>query len=229
MARIVKEEEYNAKRNEILSYALSLVYSKGYLTMTIQDILDGLKISRGALYHYFDSKQAILEGMVDRLVQESEQLLLPIVEDAELSAIEKYRHYLAAAAGWKRAEKPLIMELLRVWYSEGNAFLRQKMTSESLKRIARLIERIIRQGIEEKVFATQYPAQVANICVGLSLSLTDSMVDLILSPKPDQDPLQEMAAITNACFESIERILGAPEGSLKIFDAHSFEEWFIPG
>lgn len=56
MARIVKEEAYNAKRNEILDIALSLVYSKGYEQMTIQDILDGLHISRGALYHYFDSK-----------------------------------------------------------------------------------------------------------------------------------------------------------------------------
>lgn len=53
MARLVKEEEYNAKRNEILDIALSLVYSKGYEQMTIQDILDGLHISRGAFYHYF--------------------------------------------------------------------------------------------------------------------------------------------------------------------------------
>ena len=50
MARIFKEEEFNAKRNEILDFSLGLVYSKGYAQMTIQDILDGLHISRGALY-----------------------------------------------------------------------------------------------------------------------------------------------------------------------------------
>ena len=67
MARILKEEEYNAKRNKILDFAQGLVYSRGYAHMTIQDILDGLKISRGALYHYFDSKDALLEALVDRM------------------------------------------------------------------------------------------------------------------------------------------------------------------
>ena len=56
MARILKEEEHTAKRNEILDAALQLVYSKGYEKMTIQDILDQLQISKGAFYHYFDSK-----------------------------------------------------------------------------------------------------------------------------------------------------------------------------
>jgi AcrR family transcriptional regulator len=60
MARIVKEEEYLARRNEILDASLRLVYSKGYDKMTIQDILDQLHISKGAFYHYFDSKVAVL-------------------------------------------------------------------------------------------------------------------------------------------------------------------------
>ena len=47
MARTVNEGEYNAKRGEILDVALRLVYSKGYQEMSIQDILDGLGISRG--------------------------------------------------------------------------------------------------------------------------------------------------------------------------------------
>ncbi len=35
MARVVKPEEYAAKRNEILDTSLRLVYSKGYDKMTI--------------------------------------------------------------------------------------------------------------------------------------------------------------------------------------------------
>jgi AcrR family transcriptional regulator len=48
MARIVKEEEYAARRNEILDAAQRLVYTKGYEHMTIQDILDDRHISKGA-------------------------------------------------------------------------------------------------------------------------------------------------------------------------------------
>ena len=55
MSRIVKEEEYTLRRNDILDTARRLVYTKGYEQMTIQDILDALQISKGAFYHYFDS------------------------------------------------------------------------------------------------------------------------------------------------------------------------------
>ena len=64
MARAVKEQEYVAKRNGILDAMQRFVYTKGYEQMTIQDILDDLQISKGAFYHYFDSKQAVLEALV---------------------------------------------------------------------------------------------------------------------------------------------------------------------
>ena len=54
MPRVVKEEDYAARRNEILDVARQLVYTKGYEQMSIQDILDALKISKGAFYHYFE-------------------------------------------------------------------------------------------------------------------------------------------------------------------------------
>lgn len=231
MARILKEEEYNAKRNEILDYSLSLVYSKGYAQMTIQDILDGLHISRGALYHYFDSKQALLQAMVDRVGREAVQTFLPIVQDPHLSAIEKFRRYFETSAQWKSMQKELILSVLATWYSDENAFIRQKMAAESLKGTPRLLELIIRQGIEEKVFTTRFPEQAAIIITGIALSLTDTIIGIVISPKPDQATIQKAKTVLDAYFEayfdSIERILGAPAGSLKVFDAEVFKEWLV--
>jgi len=215
MARLVKEEAYNAKRNEILDIALSLVYSKGYEQMTIQDILDGLHISRGALYHYFDSKQAL----VDRMGKEAQQTLLPIVQDPDLSTLQKFRRYFEASARWKTNQKTLIISLLRMWYTDENAFIRQKMTSESLKSTAHLLEPIIRQGIEEKVFTTRFPEQVAVIVAGVALSLMDTIIGLLLSPRPDQATFQQAEITLDAYVDTIERIVGAPSGSLNIFEA----------
>ena len=65
MARIVKEPA--VRRNEILDAAQRLVYRKGYEQMTIQDILDDLHLSKGAFYHYFDSKQSLLEALIERM------------------------------------------------------------------------------------------------------------------------------------------------------------------
>ena len=101
MARIVKEEEYAEKRNAILDVAQRLIYTKGYEQMTIQDILDDLQISKGAFYHYFDSKQALLEAMIERMGEEMEQFLMLIVHDPMLSALDKFQRFLATANRWK--------------------------------------------------------------------------------------------------------------------------------
>ena len=231
MARILKEEEYNAKRNQILDFSLSLVYAKGYAQMTIQDILDGLHISRGALYHYFDSKEDLLEALVSRAGSQATQAFLPIVQDPQLSAIEKFRRYFEASAQWKSAQKELIVDLLATWYSDENTFIRHKMNAESLKGTPRLLEPMIRQGIEEKVFTTRFPEQAAIVITGVALSLTDTIIGLVLSPKPDRAAIQEIQTRLDvyfeAYFDTIERILGAPAGSLKVFDAGVFKEWLV--
>ncbi len=225
MARILKEDEYNAKRSEILDFALHLVYTRGYAQMTIQDILDGLHISRGALYHYFDSKEALLEALVERMGKQAEQAILPIVEDPHLSALEKFRRYFELSASLKSQQKELITSLMRMWYSDENTFLRQKLNEGSLKGTSRLFEPIIRQGIQEKVFTTRYPRQAAVIITGAALSLTDTITGLLLAPRVDQAVLDELAVTLDAYVDCIERILGAPAGSLKVFGPDTFKDW----
>ena len=225
MARIVKEEEYNAKRSEILDVGLSLVYTKGYEQMTIQDILDGLSISRGAFYHYFDSKQALLEALVERMGRQAEQAILPIVQDPHLTAVEKFCRYFEVSGRSKSMQKELVTSLMRLWYSDENALIRQKMIRDALRHTPRLLEPIIRQGIAEKVFTTAFPEQAAVIIAGIDLSLSDAIIAPLLAPGPGQEAQQKLAPLLAAYADAVERILGAPAGSLKVFAADDFKEW----
>lgn len=230
MARSVKPEAHVAKRSEILDAAQRLIYVKGYERMAIQDILDELKISKGAFYHYFDSKQAVLEALVERMGKEAEQSLLPIVEDPQLPAIQKFRRYFEASSRWKSLHKPLIVGLMRMWYADENALIRQKMIAESLRHMARIIAPIIHQGIAEKVFTTRYPDQAAGIIAGVAIHLSDSLVALMISPPPGQSPddtYRQAEDLLGAYIDAVERIIGAPAGSLDIFAAGAFREWFV--
>ncbi len=227
MARIFKEDEYNAKRDEILDFALSLVYSKGYEQMTTQDILDGLHISRGAFYHYFDSKQTLLEALVDRMAKMAEQSILPIVQDPYLSAPRSSSAILKPLRVGKTMQKGLILNLLSMWYSDENFVIRQKLVAGTLTHTARYLESIIRQGIEEKVFTTRFPEQAAVIIAGAALNLTDSLIGLFLTPAPDQAAYQKVAIVLDAYVDSVERILGAPTGSLRVLEADAFKDWFV--
>src|SRR4051794_14544761 len=118
MARVVKEHEYAAKRGDILDAAQRPIGTKGYEQMTIQHILDELQISKGAFYHYFGSKQAVLDALIDRMLQEAEQLLTPIVDDPQLPALEKFQRFFKASARWKSERKPFLLALMHVWYTD---------------------------------------------------------------------------------------------------------------
>src|SRR5215469_77297 len=135
MARIVKEEEYAEKRNAILDATQRLVYSKGYEQMTIQDILGDLQISKGAFYHYFDSKPALLEALVERMGEEIEKLLLAIVHDPEIAALQKLQHFFDTINRFKTARKDFLLALMYGWYRDENAIVRQKLIIKGTKHI----------------------------------------------------------------------------------------------
>ena len=231
MARIVKEQEYAVKRNAILDVAQRLVYTKGYEQMTIQDMLDDLQISKGAFYHYFDSKQAVLEALVERRGEEVVQLLLPIVHDPVLGALEKLRRFFPTLAQWKTARKDFILALMHILYADENALFRQKARALAVKRVTPLMTTVIRQGIQEGVLTTSYPDQVGEVILSLVLDLGDTIAWLLLSWEPRRDDdVRRVESTVAAYTDALERALGAPTGSLPLVDAQTLQEWFVsPG
>jgi TetR/AcrR family transcriptional repressor of nem operon len=231
MARTVKEEEYAARRNEILDAAQRLVYAKGYEHMTIQDILDDRHISKGAFYHYFDSKGAVLEALVERMiVVEVMPLLTPIVQDSCLGALEKLNSYFDTSVRWKTTKKTFMLELLRVWLADENAIVRQKLFTMSVKHVTPLLAEIIRQGIREGVFKTSYPDQVCHVILYILQGLSETIIELLISSETNRDAARIESGIrvyTEALSDALERVLGAPSGSLHLIDPETLKEWFI--
>src|SRR5262245_14695219 len=192
MARTVNMQAHSAKRDAILTVVERLIYSTGFEQMTIQDVLDDLQISKGAFYHYFPSKSALLEALVKRMLHEALSLLLPIVGDIHLSALEKLGHFFAAFFQWRAARKDLLLAILRVWYHDDNALVREKVRAAMVEQFTPLLATIIRQGIEEGAFSTSDPEQVANVLVILRMGLSETLAHMLLSLDPQRDELAHL-------------------------------------
>ena len=229
MARTVKEQEYAEKRNEILDAVQRLVFTKGYERMTIQGILADLQISSGAFYHYFDTKPAVLEALVERMQQEAEQPLLSIVHDPSLPALEKLRRFFATLENSRTAQKTFLAGLARVWYADDNAIVRQKVDEAIIQRRTPMLAVIVRQGIQEGVFRTAYPDQVGRVILSLSLGLGSALARLLLSIEQADDKqriMDDIVATYGAYTDAIERVLGAPSGFLDRLDLDTVRAWF---
>jgi AcrR family transcriptional regulator len=66
MPKIVDHDCY---RQELLGKCFDLFAAKGYGSITMREIAQGLKVSTGTLYHYFPSKQALFEQLVEIISQ----------------------------------------------------------------------------------------------------------------------------------------------------------------
>ncbi|MDT5014674.1 MAG: hypothetical protein QOD39_834 [Mycobacterium sp.] len=216
MPRKLKPDEYTARRREILNATLELIHDKGYTRMTIEDVLAKTQMSKGALYHYFRSKRALLEGIVDTMGESGVRELQAIVDDPGLGAMEKMHAYFARSGAWKTENVTLVSAAMRLWRNENNALLRQKLSQETVRGTTPLLEAIIRQGCEERVFDTDYPHEAAVIITGMGLHLADAFIDAIEADgsvgADTSGP--HLRGVLGAYLQAFERILGAPSGSL---------------
>lgn len=221
MVRLVKQEEYDAKRAEILDAAQRLVLSKGYERMTIQDILGDLGMSNGAFYHYFPTKPAVMEALIERMLHSAEQPLLAILHDPRLSALDKLQGFFATLGHLRSANKSFLVDLLRVWYADDNAIVRQKVEAATAVRRAALLAEVIRQGIQEGVFETPYPDQAGEVVHALATGMDNSIARLMLSFEQASDRqrlVESVVAAHDAYIDAIERLLSIPSASLQRAD-----------
>jgi AcrR family transcriptional regulator len=220
VARHVKPDEYAAKRREILDAALELMHDKGYERITIDDVLAKTQMSKGALYHYFRSKRAMLEGIVEMMGESGVRELEAVVADPDLGALDKLHAYFAASSAWKAENVTAVSTTMRLWRDENNALLRQKLSQGSMRTIAPLLEAIIRQGCEERVFDTDYPREAAVIITGMALHLTDAFIDALEADGAVGADMSgpHIQGVLAAYVQAFERILGAPAGSLALRD-----------
>jgi AcrR family transcriptional regulator len=225
LARTIDPVAHTIRRDAFVDAAARLIQAKGYELMSVQDVLDELDASRGAFYHYFDSKVALLEAVVERMVADSTSALAPVLADPDLSAIDKLSRLMSGVARFKAERKELVLALMGVWLSDDNVLVRDKLRRATVTRLGPLLAAIVRQGCAEEVFSATSPDDTARVLVSLWQGLNELASELFVARQANRVALKEVEVTVSAYLEAFERILGLPSGSLPI-DRRSLDEWF---
>jgi AcrR family transcriptional regulator len=214
------------RREAFVNAAQTLIQTRGYEEMSVQDVLDELDASRGAFYHYFESKQRLLEAVVDRMVQGALAVLEPMVADPDVAAVRKLEGFFAGIARFKAERRDLVLAITRVWISDDNAIVREKLRHEMFIRLTPLLVGIVRQGCEERVFTATSPDHTGRVLVSLMYAFNESAVELFLARQVGTVTFEQVRRATAANVEAFERILGLPPGSLTLVDDATLRLWF---
>src|ERR1700730_9242763 len=226
MARTLNVELHKVRRDAFLDVAQRLIQTKGYEQMSIQDVLDELETSRGALYHYFDSKGALLDGVVERFADSAMSAVEPILADPNLPALRKLEKVFGGIARFKAEQKELVLAIMEVWNSDGNALVREKLRRLSAGRLMPILSLVIRQGIDEGLITSSSPGELARVLLHLMQGYQELAGEQFLARKAATISFDDVLRTHAAFTEAFEKILGIPPGSVTLTDEATLRYWF---
>ena len=226
MARTVNATRHMVRRDAFLDVAQRLVQAKGYEAMSIQDVLNELEASKGAFYHYFDSKQALLEAVVERFADVAIADLAPLLDDPNVPALRKLETFFKGIARRKAEQKDLVLAIIEIWNSDGNAIVREKLRRLTVSRMVPLLSAVIEQGIDEGVFHVASPDETATVFISLMLGFQELANDYFIGRQAGTITFAVVQRSVASFTEAFERILGIPKGSLTLTDESTLHFWF---
>ena len=151
MARNKHPEETVRK---ILEISTRLFLEKGYEKTTMQDIISALGMSKGAVYHHFSSKEALMEAVVERYYSQ-EEWFHEIVEDRARNGLEKLRAVvLHEISHWEKLE----MDALCVQQTADAGFTLKNL-QQNLRNSAREISALVEEGNRDGSLRVENPQE----------------------------------------------------------------------
>jgi AcrR family transcriptional regulator len=207
MGRIVKDRE--ERRRELIDTAERLFITRGYAQTAISDIVNEVKVSQGAFYYYFDSKEDVLVAVLEKEIAIMESDFCQIANRNDLDEAVKLNtminRFISIAASGKK---------LMGYVHEGmNATLHKKlMKVRPFARIAPVMAEVISKGTCKGRFNVEYPLEVSYLLLMLvSSSLRMFYLHETLSNSSDEE--QACKNFPEHMLVALEDLLGRALGT----------------
>lgn len=223
MARITKE--YHVRKNELLDAAQELFFTKGYKQTSIESIIKKIGVAKGTFYYYFKSKEDLLDKLTYKMSKKILEEIKKIVEKDDLNAIDKLNQVYAVAGSVKLENIELLKVLLKAFYNDRNLFFRHKMFMSSMEILAPEFSKIIRQGVNEKVFNTPFPDEAARLIFEIANTFSGKIPQLIMDLDKNPENLNKVEKEYRVYENAIERIVGAEEGTVEIVNRNILKKF----
>ena len=198
MARITKQPE--ERRQEFVEAAEALFMKKGYQGTSVSDIVREVGVAHGLFYYYFDTKEAVLDAIIDNMIAESRHRLEAIVH-GDSTPIKKYHRFVQEMFMLKKDRPYLIGYMLQ----DRNRIFYHKWMGKALGEITPLLTEIVEQGVAEGCFDTAYPREAVEF-------IFNGMRFFLASPEDLQG--KGLRRKITASADMMERVLGAEDGTI---------------
>ncbi len=158
-------------RETVLRRAIDLFNRQGYDATSIGDLAGDLGVTKSAIYHHFDSKEALLASALDEALEGIGRAVDEAARaNRDGSAYDRLRATVAAAVRILVEHQPAVTLLLRV---RGNSEV-EKSALKRRRRIDEQLASLVRQAAREGDLRSDVdPDLISRLTFGMVNSLVD--------------------------------------------------------
>jgi TetR/AcrR family transcriptional regulator, fatty acid metabolism regulator protein len=168
------------RRRQILAAAVKVFAEKGFHACRVGDVAEEAGVAYGLVYHYFESKEDLLETIF-RTTWTEMLARVHEVEEARVPAAEAVRQVTALLLRTWRRDPDLVRVLVRE--VTRNQHVQEEV--EELTQAMDALERIVRRGQESGEFRSELDARLA--AVVFYGALEEVLSGWVLGQLPDHD------------------------------------------
>ena len=197
------------RRHEIVATAWKLISERGYEATSLNSLIAEMGISKGSLYHHFQSKAAVVDAVVEMLTEEVTQRVAADNESA--TATERLCAFLRSGWEWHESHRTVSTQIFYLMLKPENSELLRRISATEQCVCQPLLEDIINQGIEEGVFQVSSARLATELLLPL---LSDGLVRIIRQSLDQQFDANYFLQQLEFLQYALEQILGAPPNSV---------------
>ena len=149
----------------ILETATKLFLQQGYEKTTLQDIINATGLSKGAIYHHFASKEAILITVVNRMGDFNSAVLAEIRDKKGLTGAEKLRQVFRTSV--KLSFQGGIIHMMP-YLIDNPQFLTLQAKSIFEEAVPYYVLPIVQQGIDDGSIQAEHPEALSEVLLILA-------------------------------------------------------------
>jgi TetR/AcrR family transcriptional regulator, fatty acid metabolism regulator protein len=184
----------DARREKIRDAAVRVFARKGFHSARVGDIATEAGVAHGLLYHYFESKDALLESVFRETWAAMLALIREVEESGEPAAEQLRRVAAVVLRTWRRDP-----DLVRVLVREVTRSPQIQAQAEEVGHAFEAIERIVRDGQERGELRDDIDARLAALV--LYGALEEILTGWVIGQLPDGD--EDIARAEHAVVEVV--------------------------
>lgn len=203
MARTVKKPM--ERRKEIIDAAREMLKATDFETATMNLLMKKLNIAKGTIYHYFTSKEELLEAVVEDMIDTELEKKRAMVESdgfRSMGPLEKFKTFVLSSNIATDNER-----ILKELHNPANTLVHTQQLGRFIAKLAPFYAAIIEEGCAAGVFKVEHPLETAEFL----LAGVQFITDVGFYPWSDDDLARRGRALPSL----IEAQLGAEPGSMK--------------